>query len=294
MLTKKTLFNQQICSDLILKFANELNCEEIESFYCHKSILINNSEYFWKTFIDFKDLDKDIIEIKTQSIELDKIILEFLYTNVLIDLNERDFSFKIELLIRSGFYGILKLQIDIVKNILLTIKPFEISVLVDNFLIIPEIKTSVIKYVRTFFVDIEDISDVLDKLYEIDKDIPKEILRDLVKKPIIGSSREKVHSFVKEFNIGVRSIPTLASLDDILIREVTPNEIDRFKHLPKIDKYVAFNMHHYIIFHFMNKYGFFDCVEKICFNNITKEKRKLISEQCKDPLTLRKIIATLV
>ena len=256
----------------------------------HKAILINFSDYFKILFdLNFKESNENEVIIFTEYVKYDEIILEYIYSQTIKKILDMNFESKLICLIRSKFYGIEKLSNKIIKNIFSKIRPNQLSHLVDNYHLIPEIKDNLIKYIRLFFVNIDKLDDLMDKIYEIDPSILNLIFISMLNNSMMANSRETVQKFTGIYDVNVTSIEKLHSNYNILVRNTTKTEKERFKYFPKIEMFVIFKMHPYIVAKFMLKYKFFEAMTNINYATMLKIHRKHLSECCDDIKVIKKI-----
>jgi len=281
----ESLFNDSVLSDLVLILRNNENEERL---YCHKSILANKSQYFRSMLLNFNESKEDLITVETDFIEEDKLVIRSLYEEV--EMPENNIEQKLLLFTRCTFYGV-----NLTRNIeqyFSKIKPLDIEILVEHFDIIPQLSSLLTKYIRLFMVDIPKINDLLDKLFNINKQIVYDIIDTLFEKPCFGSSRVCVERFLSIDNVKVVTIQRLATKEKIYVREITESEKKNYAYLPNINKYGVFLMPHITIVKFMIKYDYYNSMNKIDFESFTKEMKKDIVERCNNIDLVKKIHAS--
>jgi hypothetical protein len=105
----------------------------------------------------------------------------------------------------------------------------------------------------------------------------------------MASSREQVNSFLKPYDVKTTTIPDLIKEDTVFLRPLTDPEAGRFSYFPKIKHFVVFNMDHYIIYSYMNMFQITNCINKLNFKQMSREKKNLVSETCNNIEVLREI-----
>lgn len=137
-----------------------------------------------------------------------------------------------------------------------------------------------VKYFRIFFVNLDNLDELLRDLLKFDVNIVKGIFLELIDKPIFAKNIEVLNKFYKSFNIEVNKNDP---------RKLSENEIQKYSYLDKIEEYMAFKMNHFIIYQLMEKYEVQSLIGKLNLENMKVNELEQIFNNCKNVDIIKKV-----
>lgn len=275
-----TLFNNPEYSDLTLILKDTFEPYNEKKLFCHRAILINNGSSYFLSSNNFKEKNQTEFIISTEDAECDTKIIESIYSGECIDISNYTCEEKIILAIKATFYGADKIKNMIMENVYNNIRPNDFNILIKYNYAFPLNKEQMIKYMRLFFVNIEDLNLIIEKLMEINPNIVKGIFQELIDKPIFALNFDMLKKFYGAYNV---------KPNKDLYRAINKNEIQKFSHLPKIEQVIVFHMDHFVLYKIINSYHQESILYKLNFDNMEDDKLKTIHKECQVISVVKKV-----